>query len=152
MFAAAWAASFAGVRAVEVDDAKARAILGALLHNVYRAFDFYEEGAIYDVLEQSVAGDLLARIYLETRRGLVLASQGGARAKVKQVDLLDVTSESLAEGAGFFARCRWNVVGSVGHWGHIHERINQYEAEFRVEPREGRWRITQLDILHEERL
>ncbi len=63
-----------------IDDEKAGTILQALLHNVYRAFDFRKEETIYDVLDRSVAGDLLTRIYLETRRGLELQSQGGARA------------------------------------------------------------------------
>ena len=42
--------------------------------------------------------------------------------------------------------------GSVGHWGHIHTRTNQYEAELTIQPVDGSWRVTDLEILLEERL
>ncbi len=111
-----------------------------------------DESTIYDVLEQSVTGDLLTQIYLETRRGLELASQGGARAKVKEIELVQVESEGLDGEAGFLASCTWNVKGAVGHWGHIHQRINQYQAELRIQPVQGSWKITELELLQEERL
>ena len=145
-------ASFMEMRRVTVDEGEAAEILSAVLHNVYRAFDFRDEGAIYDTLERSVTGDLLTEIYLETRRSLELASQGGARAKVKQVELLSVEVTDLASAAGFVARGTWNVMGSVGHWGHIHNRQNQYQADVTLEPIAGHWKITALELLQEERL
>ncbi len=135
-----------------VDDERAGAIVKALLHNVYRAFDFREESTIYDALDRSVTGDLLTQIYLETRRGLELQSQGGARAKVKQIDLLEIDARSIRGEPGFLARCKWNVSGSVGHWGHIHQRTNQYEAEFQVKSVDGQWKITDMEVLLEERI
>ena len=138
-------------RGAGLSDARAREIVSGLLHNVYRAFDFREEGKIYDVLAKSVQGDLLAQIYLETRRGLELANQGGARAKVKQIELVDLTAET-AEGGAFVANATWNVAGSIGHWGHVHQRRNQYRAELRVAPDDGRWKLIDLEILQEERL
>jgi hypothetical protein len=47
--------------------------------------------------------------------------------------------------------CRWNVKGSVGHWGHVHQRTNQYAGVVTLQRRAGRWKISGLDILHEER-
>jgi hypothetical protein len=138
-------------RGAGLSDARAAEIVSGLLHNVYRAFDFREEGQIYDVLAKSVEGDLLARIYLETRRGLELANQGGARAKVKEIELLDLSAEAAQRGA-FFATATWNVAGSVGHWGHVHQRRNQYRAELRVAPVDGSWKLVGLEILEEERL
>ena len=140
-----------------INDDKAGEIVGALLHNVYRAFDFREEGAIYDVLDRSVTGDLLTQIYLETRRGLELASQGGARAKVKEIDLVEVEARKLGGRGGFAqpgfaARCVWTVSGAVGHWGHVHRRSNRYEAELTVQPVAGVWKVTQLELLQEERI
>ena len=135
-----------------VDDERAGEVVRGLLHNVYRAFDFREEEAIYDILDRSVAGDLLTQIYLETRRGLELQSQGGARAKVKKIELLEIASKDLGGERGFEARCTWNVSGSVGHWGHIHQRTNQYEADFEIRPVDGRWKITGMEILLEERI
>ncbi len=108
--------------------------------------------AIYDTLERSATGELLAQIYLETRRGLELQNQGGARVKVKDVEMLSVSTENLSDGVGFVSRCTWNVSGSVGHWGHIHQRTNQYQADLTVKPVDGVWKITDLDLLQEERI
>ncbi len=50
-----------------------------------------------------MAGDLLEQIYLETRRGLELQSQGGARAKAKAVALDSLETEAADDGS-FTAR------------------------------------------------
>ncbi len=134
-----------------LSDARARELVSGLLHNVYHAFDFRGEEQIYDVLARSAEGQLLERIYLETRRGLVLASQGGARTKVKEIELIDLDTEPT-EGGGFRATAAWHVTGSVGHWGHVHERRNRYRAALHVTPRDGTWKLTRLEILEEERL
>ena len=144
------AAIYLGQQAV-VSDERGQEIVGGLLHNVYRAFDFRDESKIYDVLQQSVEGDLLTQIYLETRRGLELASQGGARAKVKTIELTELTTRPGAD-AGFVANATWTVGGAIGHWGHVHQRVNRYKADMRVQPVKGNWKLTGLDILEEERL
>ncbi|MHC4079822.1 MAG: hypothetical protein ACYS15_01305 [Planctomycetota bacterium] len=140
----------AGAAAVGGQDAQV--ILTGLLRNVYRAFDFREEGVIYDTLERSATGDLLTQIYLETRRALELKNQGGARAKVMDVEMLSAETTNLSDEVGFVTQCTWNVAGSVGHWGHIHQRRNQYEAVFTVKPIDGVWKITELELVSEERL
>jgi len=134
-----------------VSDEQAAELVGGLLHNIYRAFDFRQEEQIYDVLDQSVDGDLLVDIYLETRRGLELANQGGARAKVKNIEIIDLATRSGGDG-GLLANVTWKVSGSVGHWGHIHQRQNQYEAELRIDPVEGTWKLTALELISEQRL
>ena len=149
-FVAVTGASFAVTRSSGVDDDRAEDIVSALLHNVYRAFDFRDEEIIYDTLAHSVNGDLLTETYLETRRGLELASQGGARAKVQEIEMLEVDADG--EGPGFRATSTWNVAASVGHWGHIHQRRNQYVAELRIEPVDGVWKITSLELIEEKYL
>jgi hypothetical protein len=129
----------------------ARDVVGNLLHNVYRAFDFRAEADVYDVLTQSVSGDLLTDIYLETRRGLVLENQGGARAKVKEIELVDLDARDGEDG-GMLASVTWEVGGSVGHWGHLHERRNRYQAELDVRPVDGQWKLVSMEVLEEERL
>jgi hypothetical protein len=130
----------------------AQVIVTGLLRNVYRAFDFRDEGVIYDTLERSATGDLLTQIYLETRRALELKNQGGARAKVTDVEMTSAETTNLGDEVGFMTQCTWNVAGSVGHWGHIHQRRNQYEAVFTVKPVDGVWKITELELVSEERL
>ena len=137
--------------ATRLSDEASAELVGGLLHNIYRAFDFRDESQIYDVLDQSVSGELLTDIYLETRRGLELANQGGARAKVKDIELLDLDARMASDGA-VEADVTWRVAGSVGHWGHIHKRQNQYEATLVITPVDGSWKLTSLDLVSEERI
>lgn len=138
-------------RDLRVDGDEARELVGGLLHNVYRAFDYREEERIYDVLAQSADGDLLTQIYLEARRGLELASQGGARAKVKSVELVELEARP-AGSDGVAATATWIVSGSVGHWGHLHQRRNRYRAALEMRPVDGSWKLTGIQILEEERI
>ena len=126
-------------------------VVEGVLHNIYRAFDYRQEERVYDILGRSVEGDLLEEIYLETRRGLELTNQGGARARVKQIELTEISAHAGEDGA-FIARATWNVFGSVGHWGHIHSRSNRYEAELEIAPSDGVWKLSNLEILDEQRL
>jgi hypothetical protein len=126
-------------------------VVTGLLTNVYRSFDFRDENDIYDVLARSVDGDLLRDVYLEMRRGLVLASQGGASAKVKEVELINLVAEP-AKNQGVTAEATWQVRASVGHWGHIHERRNEYRATLRLQPLDGAWKLIDVEILDEVRL
>ena len=130
---------------------RASEVVEGILHHIYRAFDYLREEQVYDILGRSVVGDLLEEIYLETRRGLELANQGGARARVKAIELTDIAASSGENGA-VIARTTWNVFGSVGHWGHIHSRSNRYEAELEISPSEGVWKLSRMEILDEQRL
>jgi hypothetical protein len=126
-------------------------LVGNLLHNVYRAFDYHGEEVIYEVLEKSVAGELLTDIYLETQKGLELSNQGGARVKVKTTD---VTEANLVarDGNRLTIEGKWQVSGSVGHWGHVHQRTNGYHANLEISDIDGAWKLTGLEILEEQRL
>lgn len=134
------------------DPARAEAIVGDLLHNVYRAFDYREEGDIYDMLDRSVSGELLTDIFLETKRSLVLANQGGAEAKVKDVELAGVELLPGSEQGRFAVEADWTVHGSVGHWGHIHQRSNRYRANLTVAVDRDQWKLQGMTVLQEERL
>jgi hypothetical protein len=134
------------------DQVRAQAIVGDLLHNVYRAFEYREEGDIYDMLDLSVSGDLLTDIFLETKRSLVLANQGGAEAKVKEVELTSVELLPGGEQGRFAVEADWTVHGSVGHWGHVHQRSNRYRANLDVAVDQDQWKLQGMTVLREERL
>jgi hypothetical protein len=138
-------------REVQLDSDRLSTLIGDLLHNVYRSFDYRGEEAVYDILAQSVSGDLLTDVYLETRNGLVLANQGGAQVKVKDIELSEAQLIST-EGNAMTVEARWTVAGSVGHWGHIHRRTNAYHANVTVDDIDGQWKLSGLEILEEERL
>ena len=137
----------------ELSSKQAVTILDSLLNNIYRSFDFREEDDVYDRLATSVNGDLLADIYLQNRKSLVVTQAGGARARVKEVKILDVETDHLDDKPlGLLFHAKWTAMGTVGHWGHIHTRKNQYEANITVEPEEGAWKITGLELLEEKRI
>jgi hypothetical protein len=145
-----------------------RPTLHALLYNVYRALDFREEEVVFDRLAQSLSGDVLERVYLEMRKGLRLESQGGARVRVRAVEVLDVTPAESEEPSQVETvteestqvetletlryRARWNATGTVGHWGHTHMRTNSYDALVTLGRIGSQWKIADIDILEEERI
>lgn len=128
----------------------AATVLAPLLQNVYRAFDHRTESAIYDVLARSVDGDLLRRLYLETIEALSLEGREGARVTVNEFSA-EVDAVEPAE-QGFVADCQWTVLGTVGHWGHAHTRVNRYKARVTVAVVRGEWKLTELEVLEARRL
>jgi len=137
----------------EIDDERAEALLQTLLKNVYRAFDFREEEDVYDKLALSVSGDLLSEIYLQNRRSMAIQQAGGAQAKVKAVAVEKVSAEQIdGDGLGYALHGRWTALGRVGHWGHVHQRKNRYEAVITIAAQEGVWKITGLELMDEQRI
>ena len=136
-------------RSLQLTDAQAEDILAGLLHNVYRAFDRRDPSLIYDQLSRSIAGDLLEQVYLDTRKSIEIENQGGLKINVTEVDVFEL--ESLKQDrSGVDLRCRWRVSGSVGHWGHVHARSNQRQADLKIAVVDEVWKIVDMDIISNE--
>ena len=88
---------------------------------------------------------------------LVMEEAQGAASRVlavRPVELeigsIDVdTARSLVR---FDALYRWQVDGRVAHWGHMHERTNEYLARLGVVGSSEGWRIDSIDLLEQERI
>lgn len=130
---------------------EASKLVDHLLKNTYRAFDFRKESDIYDKLAISNEEGLLADLYIQTKKSMVMEQQGGIQVKVKEVEILEV-EEVSSNDEGLSVKCKWKVSGDIGHWGHIHSRVNQYEAILHLKPIEGVWKFNKLDIIEEVRL
>ncbi len=142
-----------GSIASRISEENGKKILHSLLKNVYRAFDFREEEDVYDKLAISASGDLLADIYLQNRKSFKVKRAGGAQARVKEIEVLGVKAEKNTDNSrAVDLRSQWTAMGTVGHWGHIHTRQSRYEAIVTVEPVEGSWKITGLELLEEKRI
>jgi len=140
-----------------ISEEDAGAVFASLHRNVYRAFDYRSESDIYDALERSVAGGLLSKLYLQVRTGLEMQEQGGAVSRIREVKIIEGRKETLKrrdtrDPRGFGYRCTWTVEGTVEHWGHIHKRVNRYEALFAVQARHNAWKITGFQVLDAKRL
>lgn len=132
--------------AFSVTENEADTIAESLLVNIYRAFDYNTESEIYDAIEQSADGRLLKEIYLDVQKTRTVQEQGGALTTIKEVKFVDGEKINDLEQNGFAYRCTWIVNGTVEHWGHIHERTNQFTANLEIRPVNQAWRIVGRDI------
>lgn len=137
----------------ELSSEQTTELLQVLLKNVYRAFDFREEDDVYDKLALSVDGDLLEAVYLQNRKSFSVQKAGGAQAKIKSVEIISATASRLNDNSlGYAIQAKWTALGTVGHWGHLHQRKNLYDAIVNVEDINGVWKITAMEIVEEQRV
>jgi len=143
-----------GSRFERPTEEEAKSIFTQLHRNIYRAFDYEEEGAVYDTLRLSVTGDLLDRIYTEIFQSLIARDAGGAIVTVKSTRILamEIAFPKHPHEPWFGVTCRWQVHGQITHYGHTHVRVNEYQAEYAVALGPEGWRIASVDVTSQERL
>lgn len=141
-------APFEAAGTIRVSDETAGRIFDQLHTNLFRAFDYSQEEDVYDALAVSVHGPLLRKLYLQINNSLRIEEEGGAVAHIEEIQRLSGgrDREPFVEN-GFRYRSKWNIVGTIEHWGHIHQRTNQYDAEFDVRIVDGDWKLTSMEIL-----
>ncbi len=152
-----------------ISDDDARRVVTQLLSSAYEAFRYRGENEVYDALAVSTSGEVLEDLYLQIQQSLRMAEQGGAVARVKQIDVIEavlqtpsITGNPQHSEFAFTCHCRWNLSGTVEHWGHIHQRTNQFQASLLVEPvpeplRDAaltvqHWKLTRIDVTDSQRL
>lgn len=139
-------------------DAEALSIFESLHRNIYRAFDYTDEGAVYDALAQSVDGAMLEKIYNDVYQSLIMRDQNGAVSKVVNVEmrsmaLMPMPDDDAARAEhAYRVRCQWRVDGLVTHYGHSHARTNAFEAIYTLAPVNDSWRIVDAEILQQQRI
>jgi hypothetical protein len=78
---------------------------------------------------------------------------GGAVAKVKEIKVTEVAVENNPHNSrALDLRSKWSATGTVGHWGHIHTRMNEYEAIVTVEPADGAWKRRELSHTQQQQI
>ena len=139
---------------------KAEAVFKTLHKNIYRSFDYHTESDVYDALAKSADGSFLETLYRQINQSLKMQEQGGAVARVTDVQWEAVEPETelspenqrMHDERSFAVKTTWTVAGTVEHWGHIHTRTNQYQAIFYLEPVDDAWKLTGMNLLDEQRL
>lgn len=131
--------------------AEAEKIATEILRNVYRAFEYRDEEATYDALATSVDGRLLRTLYLQIRKSLLMAGQGNARSRIREVQPVSSVLRK-ADEQQFELELTWNTHGEIEHWGHIHSRENQYRARLTVIARDREWKLIECRILGQKPL
>lgn len=137
-------------------EAQAKDLFTALNTNVYRAFEAESESAIYDLLADSVAPELLDDLYGQIYESLVMREQNGAICSVEDVEnvggKVDLQAFPESDPPAFEVDWNWRVIGSVSHWGHVHRRMNEYRADFVVKYLEDGWKIAKIEVKEQQRV
>ena len=124
-----------------------------LLQNTYRAVNLTDEFEIYDKLALSVHGDLVEKIYLESRKRTVLPNQDSPEVQIIEVTISDVIEERMTDDRlGYTYTCEWFVSGTIRHWAHQHNRQNRYVGLITVKRIDDSWKITEWELLDEQRI
>ena len=149
-----------GSKPATLDAEPAAIVFDQVITNMFRSFDYSSEEDIYDSLAASTDGPLLKEVYLKMRKSLEIKEQGGAIATIDNIEIvsgeMSDRAASSTDGAapllppGFAWRCKWNLTGTVEHWGHIHKRTNTYDAIFNVQNVDGQWKFTDYETLDEK--
>lgn len=138
-------------------EAMAAQIFKPLHANIYRAFDYNDESDIYDALARSATGELLDDLYNQIYQSLIMQEEGGAVSRVQEVRVMNLEVNNIGllppqQQPGFHVVARWQVDGAVFHWGHSHERTNEYLARYTVAEEAAGWRIAESQILEQFRV
>ncbi len=154
----------------QIHEKKFPQITETLLTEIYAAFNKRDEKQIFSRLEEVVDGELLRTLYLEIRQSMTIEEQGGAVARAGKVKLVscvpaekkdlkskhDVnSSEDPRENHTYRLKCKWEVPGSVEHWGHLHQRTTSYVALLAIAPRKTeknayQWKLTEIELLNQD--
>jgi hypothetical protein len=60
---------------------------------------------------------------------MAIQQAGGAQAKIKEMEVQTARAEGVdADDLTYALHGTWTTLGTVGHWGHVHQRKNRYEA------------------------
>jgi hydrogenase/urease accessory protein HupE len=134
--------------------AEARHIMGRLLTDTYLAFNLTDENTAFDTLEANLSEDLIADVYLDSRRRLNAGTRQGAQVTVKtvQVKSVDAVLSKSQSNTSFTYPCQWVVTARVKHLQHVHDRQNIYLGELTIGIEDDRWKITKLVLKNEERI
>lgn len=132
--------------------AEARRVMDGLLTDTYLAFNLTDEDAAFDRLAQNLSQELVADVYLDSRRRLTAGTREGAEVTVRNVSVMEVDDAIRTDGNAFTYPCQWVVTARVRHLQHIHNRQNVYAGELTITVEDDRWKIAGLELSSEERV
>ncbi|MCP4901309.1 MAG: hypothetical protein GY906_30435 [bacterium] len=132
--------------------AEASRVMNTLLTDTYLAFNLADEDDAFDRLALNLSQDLVADVYLDSRRRLTAGTREGAEVTVQDVSVTEVDDAISTVGNAFTYPCRWVVTARVRHLQHIHNRQNVYVGELTIQVEDDSWKIARLDLLSEERV
>ncbi len=132
---------------------QAKRVLQQVLSSTYNAFNIDDENTLYEELAKSVSSDLIADVYLDSRRRLTSGVRQGAEVKVKNVSILSVGDiiSGTNPNDGYSYQSKWTVTARVRHLQHVHHRRNIYSGILKVKIEDDRWKIASIELISEDR-
>jgi hypothetical protein len=134
----------------DANEAQVREIAGTLLRNAYHAFEHEAEGDVKNTLAHYVRGDVLADLYLKIHKGLTMQAHGDTAATARSVKLIASDNLRRSKDMAFTERLTWTVEGAVEHSGHRHTQVNQFTADFTIQPVDGAWKIVAMRMAEDQ--
>ncbi|MGD8439857.1 MAG: hypothetical protein PVG53_04935 [Holophagae bacterium] len=132
----------------------ARRVVSSVLFDTYRAFNLRDEEEVFDRLADSVTGDLVEDLYLDSRRRLNAGTRQGTEVTVRDVEVVEIgePTQPVAGTNAVSYDCRWVVTSRVRHLQHIHHRQNIYGGVLTLTVDGDRWKIADVDLTSEDRV
>ena len=120
---------------------------------IYKAFEYSRDEEIYNCLYGSFTGEELDTQFFEFLKTIKEFQSLGYRNYVKKIEYEKLAIEKKKKDyIKIFVK--WKVYGLVKHLLHEHNRINTYEAVYRLEKPEAEedWKIAGTQIISGERI
>lgn len=134
-----------GLKVEQISQPVGKQIAGGVLRNVFTAINRDDDGEVFDALAVSVSPTLIREIYLQIKRALMVAEQGSAALHVRDVAVQSVDIVS-GDGMQITLRCRWQVTGTVEHWGHLHTRVDEFVGELTLSRERAGWMLDKFSV------
>jgi len=119
--------------------------MSALLETIYHAFDHEDERDVLAQLSRCIHGPMLQKVYQEFYQSLAQRRDTETLMQVASVEVLNASDKSDGR-----IECSWRVNGYIGHWSHLHKKINRQSAIYRITPIDGHWKITDSHIVDQQ--
>ncbi len=132
---------------------EASKIMHQLLSHTYTAFNLKDENELFTQLSQSVSGELIDDLYLDSRRRLNVGLREGAEVKVEEVEVINIGNQPEGNFAevGYIYPAEWIVTARVKHLQHIHFRQNRYTGSINIKREKEQWKISGIILKSEDR-
>ena len=118
-----------------------------LIENLYVALEEHDPKERATAFAASTDKESAAPVEAEAKRGLVVPLAGGSKARSYEISDMTLSNITpLNTPGGISAVASWKALVKGGHWGHVHRRNVEFEAQMELTPEDGAWKIAGLTI------
>lgn len=139
-----FAAFFSATRKhYEADNEKLERFLQSSLAQIYSSLQWNDDQAVVESLGEFLDEEMLEETYLAVLES-VAGDADQPLATIQSLVVSDVAAASNVSAAQLTVDCRWNVVATVEHWGHAHQRTLSFFGSLQLKATDSKWRIVEF--------